>query len=301
MQTLKRYVPFAVIGLALGLAQAAQAGPKPDQIDRLTSDLTPMGSIRAGNAEGTIPEWAGGQTEWPEGYEPGMHHLDPFADDEVLFRIDASNYQQYADQLSVGQKAMFEHVYQADVIVDLLWHQSDELTEMTDIPGVYAFSVPSKVWPEQLKLVPPPGQMIKGELYGSQQDFENKRRLDSGFQQHNYPDSEGIQPNQPLYLGNRLYQNYWFQSVVPVQPRTWIEWGYPQYELLFLANQKAPYTLYWGNYQADKLSNDLLGLITQEQQSDPSLGAQVSLSWRTWVPVEKSPAFVFRITASSTL
>lgn len=97
----------AAIGLLVGLG-TAHAGPKPDQVHRLSEDLTPMGSERAGNAAGTIPEWTGGITEPPAGYSPGDHHPDPFADDEVLFRIDASNYQQYADQLSVGQKAMFE-------------------------------------------------------------------------------------------------------------------------------------------------------------------------------------------------
>ena len=94
-------------GLAMGIGQA-MAGPKPDEVARLSEDLTPMGSERAGNAEGTIPAWTGGITEWPEGYSPGDHHPDPFADDEPLFRIDASNYQEYADQLSVGQIAMFE-------------------------------------------------------------------------------------------------------------------------------------------------------------------------------------------------
>ena len=108
MRKLNRTITFAALGLALGLSQAASAGPKPDQISRLTSDLTPMGSIRAGNEDGTIPEWTGGITEPPANYEPGKHHPDPFADDEVLFRIDASNYMEYADQLSVGQKAMFE-------------------------------------------------------------------------------------------------------------------------------------------------------------------------------------------------
>ena len=77
-------------------------GPKPDQIDRLTGDLTPMGSERAGNAAGTIPAWTGGITSPPSDYVPGQHETDPFREDEVLFRIDASNYQQYADQLSVG-------------------------------------------------------------------------------------------------------------------------------------------------------------------------------------------------------
>ncbi|NNE04233.1 MAG: DUF1329 domain-containing protein [Xanthomonadales bacterium] len=97
--------------LAIGVCLAAQiayAGPKPDQIGRLTDDLTPVGAERAGNAAGTIPAWTGGITEPPAGYTLGDHHPDPFANDEVLFRIDASNYQQYADQLGVGQKAMFE-------------------------------------------------------------------------------------------------------------------------------------------------------------------------------------------------
>lgn len=66
---------------------------------------TPMGSIRAGNEDGSIPAWTGGITEdmIPEGYQEGDHHPDPFADDEKLFTIDASNYQQYAEHLTVGR------------------------------------------------------------------------------------------------------------------------------------------------------------------------------------------------------
>jgi hypothetical protein len=96
-----------VFGLVLGFSQAF-AGAKPDQVHRLSEDLTPMGSERAGNAEGTIPEWTGGITSPPANYVPGQHHPDPFPDDQPLFRIDSSNYQDYADKLSVGQKAMFE-------------------------------------------------------------------------------------------------------------------------------------------------------------------------------------------------
>jgi len=107
MHKLSIYTLSACLGLVLGIGQAV-AGAKPDQIHRLSEDLTPMGSERAGNAAGTIPEWTGGITTPPAGYSPGDHHPDPFADDEVLFRIDNSNYQQYADTLSVGQKAMFE-------------------------------------------------------------------------------------------------------------------------------------------------------------------------------------------------
>jgi hypothetical protein len=107
MHKLNTYTISACLGFILGIGQVF-AGAQPDQIHRLSEDLTPMGSERAGNAAGTIPEWTGGITTPPAGYSPGDHHPDPFADDQPLMRIDNSNYQQYADQLSVGQKAMFE-------------------------------------------------------------------------------------------------------------------------------------------------------------------------------------------------
>ncbi len=107
MNRFKLFTLSAAVAAVAG-AGAVQAGPKPDEISRLSADLTPMGSERAGNAAGTIPEWTGGITQPPAGYEPGDHHPDPFADDTPQFRIDASNYAQHADQLSVGQKAMFE-------------------------------------------------------------------------------------------------------------------------------------------------------------------------------------------------
>ena len=82
----------------------------PENIARLGNDLTPMGSIRAGNEAGTIPAWEGGLTrdDWPDGFEPGDRHPNPFADDEPLFVIDGDNYQEYSDRLSAGQIATFE-------------------------------------------------------------------------------------------------------------------------------------------------------------------------------------------------
>ncbi len=110
MQSFKQITLSLCISLTLGaglLAGQAFAGPKPDQIDRLSKDLTPMGSERAGNADGTIPEWTGGITTPPPEYNPGDHHQDPFKDDSPLFRITGANYQDYGDQLTVGQKATF--------------------------------------------------------------------------------------------------------------------------------------------------------------------------------------------------
>mgnify|MGYP000473513806 CR=1 FL=1 len=107
MRNLTKITLSACIGLTLGLGQAF-AGAKPDEVHRLSEDLTPMGSERAGNADGTIPEWTGGITQPPAGYSPGDHHPSPWPDDQPLFRITGANYQDYADNLSPGQMGLFE-------------------------------------------------------------------------------------------------------------------------------------------------------------------------------------------------
>jgi len=103
---------YTILGLTLVLVAAgattAWAGLSPEEIAKLGTELTPMGAIKAGNADGTIPAWDGGLTEPPAGWEPGKHFIDPFADDKVLFTITAANVDQYADKLSVGQRALFE-------------------------------------------------------------------------------------------------------------------------------------------------------------------------------------------------
>ena len=77
---------------------------------RLDGDLTPLGSERAGNADGTIPAWTGGLTSPPEGigYEKGKHLPDPFSDDKVLFTVNAKNADQYDDYITRGQRALME-------------------------------------------------------------------------------------------------------------------------------------------------------------------------------------------------
>ncbi|WP_404343109.1 DUF1329 domain-containing protein [Pseudoalteromonas mariniglutinosa] len=79
-----------------------------EEVARLGNDLTPIGATKAGNKDGSIPEWTGGITKPPAGYEPGMHHPDPYADDKVLFTIDKSNVDKYKEFLSPGQIALFE-------------------------------------------------------------------------------------------------------------------------------------------------------------------------------------------------
>jgi hypothetical protein len=92
----------------VGASTLLWAKLSPDQIARLGKDLTPLGAEMAGNQDGTIPAWDGGLTKGPAGYEPGMHHPDPFADDKILFTITAANMDRYKDKLTPGHQAMLK-------------------------------------------------------------------------------------------------------------------------------------------------------------------------------------------------
>jgi hypothetical protein len=95
--------------LVVLVSPLAAASATPEQAASLGGDeLTPMGAERAGNADGSIPAWTGGISEFPAGYTPGERLVDPFADDKPLFTIDASNYEQYSELLSPGQIALLK-------------------------------------------------------------------------------------------------------------------------------------------------------------------------------------------------
>lgn len=89
-------------------AFSAHAKVTPDELKQLGTTLTPIGAEKAGNADGSIPEWTGGIKSAPAGYKVGDHHPDPFAGDKIQLTITKSNVDKYADLLSPGQKKMFE-------------------------------------------------------------------------------------------------------------------------------------------------------------------------------------------------
>ena len=94
------------LAFAVGMTATVWAQVTPEEIAKLGNELTPMGAIKAGNAEGTIPAWDGGLSSPPAGWEKGTHFIDPFAGDAPLFTITAANMNQYADKLTEGQKAL---------------------------------------------------------------------------------------------------------------------------------------------------------------------------------------------------
>jgi len=105
-----RYNKNAVLGGLLALTVAAapvSAAVSASQAARLGQDLTPFGSPKAGNEEGTVPAWTGGLTKPPAGYEgSGQHHIDPFPDDKVLYTITPANASEFSDRLTDGEKAL---------------------------------------------------------------------------------------------------------------------------------------------------------------------------------------------------
>lgn len=77
------------------------------QASDLGGSLTPIGAEMAGNAAGTIPAWTGGLATDAAAIDERGFSADPYADDKPLFVITAANLEQYQDNLTPGQIAMF--------------------------------------------------------------------------------------------------------------------------------------------------------------------------------------------------
>lgn len=102
MFRMKSVLLGGAIALAFSLPALAQSAAD------LGKTLTPMGAIKAGNADGTIPEWTGGITKPPANWQPGTIEVDPFPEDKVKFTITAANMAQYEDKLPEGLKALLK-------------------------------------------------------------------------------------------------------------------------------------------------------------------------------------------------
>ncbi len=90
---------------ALPKLSYAQASYGPEDLKGNT--LTPFGSLRAGNADGSIPAWTGEKLALPAGFEDGMCPQ-YFTDEKPLYTITGANYTQYKDKLSAGLIALLQ-------------------------------------------------------------------------------------------------------------------------------------------------------------------------------------------------
>ncbi|MCK5680532.1 DUF1329 domain-containing protein, partial [bacterium] len=116
-----------------------QAKTSAENTARLGQDLTPFGSDKSGNVEGTIPSWDGGITKPPANYKLGDHHPDPFTDDKVLFKINQANMAEYANQLTEGNKALLA---------------ADENYFLNVYPSRRTMSAPQRIYDATKKIAP---------------------------------------------------------------------------------------------------------------------------------------------------
>ncbi len=97
-------------GLALSLLASSVMAQSltQDEINQLGNNLTPVGAEKAGNAAGTIPEWTGGLGPDAGSMVGDNFQSNPYASEQPEFVITAQNYQQYSENLTPGQIALFE-------------------------------------------------------------------------------------------------------------------------------------------------------------------------------------------------
>lgn len=79
-----------------------------NDLKHLDGDLTPMGALRVGNREGSIPSWDGGLSAPPFGLDVAQGLSDPFAGERPLYAIDGANVAAYLDKLPQGQLEMLK-------------------------------------------------------------------------------------------------------------------------------------------------------------------------------------------------
>lgn len=111
------YISAAVIVGLVGLSPLTYAAVSPEEAAKLKSSLTPLGAEKAGNRDGTIPEWTGGYTKVPQGYQSGQPRPNFFESDKPLLSITGKNLDQYGDKLSEVTKELLKKYpsYRLDV------------------------------------------------------------------------------------------------------------------------------------------------------------------------------------------
>ncbi len=98
--------------LVLTAVSTSPLSAKVDESEALElgRSLTAIGADPSANSDGSIPGYGGKMYGLPAGlaYQgPGSPYPDPYSGDPIVHTIDSSNLDQYRDQLSPGQQAMF--------------------------------------------------------------------------------------------------------------------------------------------------------------------------------------------------
>jgi len=100
---MRHFIKPAFVATSLAAAFGMFGTASAQDASELGQSMTRFGAERAGNQEGTIPEYTGGLTLPSAELVDGWRLPNPFAEEEPIFRITAENMDQYADKLTEGQ------------------------------------------------------------------------------------------------------------------------------------------------------------------------------------------------------
>lgn len=146
-------------------------------------------------------------------------------------------------------------------VPDLIYKTDSSLSEDKAHPGFYHFQQPLKVKAKSLSLEIPVGYFVSGTLYAGNQGFDKKIQIKSNFKQHNMLN---IAPDKSLPIVNHHYSDWWYKPdkvfSIPVK----LSFSYPAYEFYFINNQQGPFTLAWGNYEAQGFVDNLTPLLQSQ-------------------------------------
>jgi hypothetical protein len=91
------------------MSASAMAAVSSEEAAQLGKTLTPVGAERAGNKDGTIPEWTGGMATPPASFKAGSGmRPDPYAGDKPRLVVTGKNADQYKDQLTAVAYALLK-------------------------------------------------------------------------------------------------------------------------------------------------------------------------------------------------
>ncbi|MGH8389085.1 MAG: DUF1329 domain-containing protein, partial [Pseudomonas sp.] len=98
--------------LSTFLAHQSMAAVSPAEAEKLKGELTPVGAIKAGNADGSIPEWTGGLVKDVSTSQNSSNLTRPsvlFPNEKPIFTITSANVGQYESKLTDGAKYLLKN------------------------------------------------------------------------------------------------------------------------------------------------------------------------------------------------
>ena len=108
MNIIKSLAAAFMVSAGMLLTVTASAENSAADIARLGQDLTPFGSEKAGNSDGSIPAWDGGLSKPPAGWDKSKGYVNPYAGEKPLYTITGQNVAQYDKLLAPGQIALLK-------------------------------------------------------------------------------------------------------------------------------------------------------------------------------------------------